>query len=304
MSFESVDIYCYDSTPQQNPLVGVVVKALSQDGTQTFTMGTTDTTGHVGFMLPSSPPDGTVYQLRAYQFGTSFSLPQFITVLPDPLPPSVLNSFEMTGTIIQPPHANDIRLCVASGYFRDMTGAPQRGLQIHFIGRFDPLWVDGAAVLKERVIISSDRRGYAQVSLFRNAQYNVTIQGEEDVTRVITVPDQNNVNMADLIFPIVQEVVLDPPPPYTIAAGTSLTVGISVIATNGQDLGTGYGDVMYSTTDQGVVGFALNPRLRELTLQAGLPGTAQIVLKRSDRSVVHLPYAPIAGQPINITVTP
>ena len=303
MSYESVDVYVLDSTPQQNPLVGVVVKVLSQDGTQTFTTGTTDTAGHVGFMLPSNPPDGTVYQLRAYRFGTSFTLPQFITVLSDPLPPGVLNAFNMTGTLVQPPHANDIRLCVASGYFRDMTGAPQRGLQIHFIGKFDPLWVDGSAVLKERVVITSDKRGYTQVSLFRNAQYNVTIQGEEDITRVITVPDQNNVNMADLIFPIVQEVVLDPPPPYSIAAGASLVVGIQVIASDGQNLGTAPGDVMYSTTDQGVVGFTLNPRLRQITVQAGLPGTAQIVLKRANRSIVHLPYAPIAGQPINVTVT-
>ena len=302
MSFEAVDVYVLDSTPQQNPLVGVTVKVLSQDGTQVFTQGATDTSGHVGFLLPSAP-GGTVYQLRMYQFGTSFTQPQYITVLPSPLPAGVSNSFDITGTVMQPPTANDIRLCVAAGFFRDMTGAPQCNLQIHFIGKFDPLWVDGAAVLKERVVISTDKRGWAQVNLFRNAQYNVTIQGEEDITRTITVPDQPSVNMADLIFPIVQEVVLTPPPPYTLVAGTTLTVGIEVIASDGENLGTGVGNVMYSTTDQGIVAFILNQQAGQLTLQAGLPGEAQIVLKRADCSIVHLPYAPIAGQPIDVTVT-
>ena len=304
MSFEAVDVYVQDSTPEHSPLVGVTVKVLSQDGTQTFTLGVTDSAGHVGFLLPSSPPDGTTYQLRAYQFGTSFTLPQYFTVLPTPLQPGQTNAFTVIGTICQPPDANDIRLCVASGYFRDTTGAPQSNLQIHFIAKFDPLWVDGAAVLKERVVISTDRRGWAQVNLFRNAQYDCTIQGEEDITRTITVPDQANVNMADLIFPIVEEIILTPPPPYTLSANTSLVVGVQVIATNGQDLGTGYGDVRYSTTDQGVVGFAVNEKLRQLTLLAGNPGVAQILVKRSNRSIVHLPYSPVTGQPVSITVTP
>lgn len=303
MSLEAVDVYVLDSTPQQNPRVGVVVKVFSQDGTQAFTQGTTDTSGHVGFLLNATSPGGTTYQMRMYQFGTSFTQPQYFTVLPDPVPAATPNSFEVIGTVMQPPDANDIRLCAAAGFFRDMTGAPQRGLQIHFIGKFDPLWVDGAAVLKERVIVTSDKRGWAQVNLFRNACYNVTVQGEEDVTREIVVPDQPNVNMADLIFPIVQEVVLDPPPPYSMLVGTSLTIGINVIASNGQELGTAYGDVNYCTTDQGVVGFILNERARTITLQAGSPGTAEIILRRSNRSIVHLPYTPIAGQPLTVVVS-
>jgi hypothetical protein len=301
VTFESVDIFLLDSTPNANPLAGAVVKILSQDGTQAFTMGATDVNGHVGFLLPVTAPS-TTYQLRAYRFGTSFALPQYLQVVSAPIPP-VANEFNVVGTIMQPPDANDIRLCVASGYFRDMTGAPQKGIQIHFVAKFDPLLVDGSAVLKERVVISSDRTGYAQVSLFRNAQYDVTIQGEEDITRTITVPDQPNVNMPDLIFPRVVEVVLDPPPPYSLVAGTSQTIGIQVLASDGQELGTAYGDVRYSTTDQGVVGFILNQRERTITLQAGAPGSAQIVLKRTDRSVVSFPYAPILGQPLDVVVT-
>ena len=80
MSFEAVDVYVLDSTPQQSPLAGVTVKVLSQDGTQAFTQGATDSSGHVGFLLPSASPGGTVYQLRMYQFGTSFTQPQYVTI--------------------------------------------------------------------------------------------------------------------------------------------------------------------------------------------------------------------------------
>lgn len=299
MSYEAVDFYIKDTTPLTNPVAGVTVKVTSQDGKLVFTQGVTDADGYVGFMLPS----GTVYQARFYKFQVGFLNPQYFQVLPSPLLPGQTNSFNISAALLTPPVPSDARLCAAYGYFRDITGAPQPGVDIHFIAKFDPTWLEGAAVLKERVIIRTDENGYAAVNLIRNGQYDVTIQGEEDITRHISVPDAPNVNLPDLIFPIVSLLVLDPPGPYTVQQGQRMDVQVQVFASDGEDLGAGVSDVMWSSSDTTTLGYAYSPT-GVLTLIGISPGTAQINAARIDQSIVHIPDPGIQNQPIVVTVTP
>lgn len=298
MSYEAVDFYIKDTTPSRSPLAGVVVKVFSQDGRLVYAQSTTDADGHVGFLLQS----GITYQTRFYKFQVGFTNPQFFTVLPAPLPPGQSNVFDVKAEVLVPPTPLDARLCTAYGYFRDITGAPQSNVDIHFIAQFNPVWLDGAAVLKERVIIRTDEKGYAQVNLIRNGQYSVTIQGEEDVLRTISVPDAPNVNLADLIFPVVEKIVLNPPGPYTIRVGQELTVAVQVLASDGQNLGTGRGDVMYASSNPDVLSYTCSPVA--LTLIGVAPGTAALQVTRTDQSIVHIPDAGIQGQPLVVTVRP
>jgi len=298
VSYEAVDFYVNDATPMKNPVAGVVVKITSQDGKLVYSQAATDTAGHVGFMLPS----GVTYQARFYKFAAGFTNPQLFAVLPSPLAPGQTNSFNVVAQILAPPVPRDARLCTAYGYFRDITGAPQSNVEIHIIAKFDPVWLDGAGVLKERVIFRTDESGYAQVNLIRNGQYDCTVQGEEDIVRHISVPDAPNVNLPDLLFPVVSSLVLTPPGPYTVQAGHELTIGFVVMGSDGENLGAGYGDVMLSTSDNDVLGYSYSPA--GLTLIGIKAGTAQINVVRADQSIVRIPDTGIANQPLLVTVTP
>ena len=298
MGFSAVDVYVNDTSPTQSPVAGVTVKVLSQDGKLTYSLTTTDAQGHAGFLLP----DSQTYQMRLYKFGVSFSQPVLFSVLAEPLAPGQTNAFDVAAVLVTPPVPNDARLCTAFGYFRDVTGAPQSNVQIHFIAKFDPVWLDGAAVVSERVVVSTDCRGYVQVNLIRNGQYECTVEGEEDITRTINVPDAPNVNIADLIFPVVQQVVTSPQGPFTIATGASLTIDLTFYGSDGENLGLGIGDVLFSVSDTTVLGYALvNPT--GVTLIGIAPGTAQFIMTRADKSIVRIPDPGILGSPIVVTVT-
>ncbi len=273
--------------------MGVVVKVLSQSGAIVWGLSETDANGHAGFLLP----DGATYQLRFFKFSVSFTNPQLIAI-----PSGQAASFNIAGTLVAPPVPNDVRLCTAFGFFRDITGAPNNGLRIQFIAEFDPVWVDGAGVLKERTEVRTDANGYAQVNLFRCAHYGCTIAGEEDITRKIRVPDLPNVNLPDLIFPIVSSVVITPPGPFSISVGQELMIGLEVYASDGECLGTAIGDVIYSTSNQNILGYTVYKM--GMTLIGVGPGTAQICMRRANRSVVHLPDTGISGQPFTVVVTP
>jgi hypothetical protein len=294
VAFQAVDLFISDTTPQHNPVSGVTVKVLSTDGTIVFGLTATDANGHAGFLLP----DGATYQVRFFKFSVSFTNPQLITV-----PAGQAAAFNIPATLVTPPVPNDIRLCTAFGFFRDITGAPNNGLRIQFIAEFDPLWVDGAGVLKERNEVRTDKNGYAQINLFRHARYECTIAGEEDLVRKIAVPDLPNCNIVDLIFPIVASLVTTPPgPAFTITVGQEMPLGLKVYASDGECLGSGIGDIIYSTSDQSVLSY--NVYRDGLTLIGVGPGTAQLCARRADRSIVHIPDLPIAGQPLIVTVLP
>jgi hypothetical protein len=299
MSFEAVDFYVKDTTPQKNPVAGVVVKVLTADGRTVYGQDTTDSDGHVGFLLPSEVP---LYQARFFKFSVTFTNPLQFSVLPSPLTPPQSNTFDVPGTLVSPPVPTDARLCTAYGFFRGPDGSPAPHTEIHFMPKFNPLWVEGAGVLKERVIVRTDAAGYVQVNLFRNGQYDCTIAGEEEITRHIDVPDLPNCNVVDLIFPIPASVVYDPPGPYTLHVGDTLTLVPTVTASDGEDLGVDIADVQYRSDDTTVLG--VQPSSLNVTILGLAPGTANIVVKRLDNSIVHIPDPGIAGSPQLVTVIP
>ncbi len=299
MPFESVDFYVKDSTPAKNPVAGVVVKVMSPNGALVYGQQQTDGTGKASFLLPSENPQ---YQARFYKFGVSFKQPQLFSVLPSPLSVGQTNIFDAEAVVLTPPVPTDMRLCTAYGYFRDITGAPQANVEIHFIARFQPVWLEGAAVVTERIIRRTDAKGFVQVNLIRNGQYDCTVQGEEDILRRIDVPDLPNVNIADLIFPVVERIVTVPAGPIAMQKGESLELELHVMASDGNDLGIASGEVYIRSSDPNTVTFGMTPT--GLRLTALEVGAAAIQFERADRSIVRIPDAGLSGQPVLVTVSP
>ncbi|MHA2065372.1 MAG: hypothetical protein ACXABY_13435 [Candidatus Thorarchaeota archaeon] len=291
MSYEPINIYVLDSR-DSSAISGAIVRFYLSSGTAMVTQGVTDASGRAQVLLP----DGS-YEVRCYKFGIVFGAPTTIEVLE-----FGNNSFNVYGESVEPPLSSDNRLCMVYGYFRNEFGAPAVNVDIHVSAVFDPLILDGAAVMPSMMAARTDRNGYVQFTLIRNAQYNVLVQGMQDITRCISVPDENNANLPDLIFPVVEKVEFDVATPFSMLVDGTLEVTPTVTATSRQVLvGTAKEDVSWSVSDDTVVHLDVGRTV--ITLQGLKAGVSELRAVRVDTSIVSIPDADITGQPVTITVS-
>ena len=288
--WESVD---FSVSYLGEPVEGVLVRVFSEDGSTIYTEGTTGSEGTVSFVLPVGS-----FTARFYKFSTSFNQPQHFTVVPSA--PGVSNIFDVEATVFSAPLANDPRLCRCSGFFRDLNGGPKRYLDIHIICCFNPLLLDGAGVVSERIMIRTDEDGYAQTDLIRGAKYLVTVEAMDCMDREIRVPDAPSANLPDVLLPVVDKVVLASPL-EAIEVGGSITIEPTVYDSAGVPLtGTAQGDVRWSVEDTDIASVAVTET--SLIVTGNIAGTTQLVATRRDLSIVRVPDAPITGVPIPIVV--
>ena len=291
MSFQPVNLFVINPTHQ--PLAGVLVKIFDEAGVAAITEGITDATGCFACLLETQR-----YQVRCYKPHVTFGRP-VVVVVGEPGP----NDFELVGSPFEPPTSNDPRLCLAWGFFRGPDGAPAANVSIQLIARFDPLLLDGDAILSpERVEARTDKDGFMRVALIRFGQYDVTIEGLENVLRSISVPDQPNVNLPDLLFPVVASITFDPPGPYTLPRNQEITVTPVVRSSSGEVLeGTATADVNWRSSDDNVLG--VKPSATTITLRGVGAGSAELRAERTDTSIIRIPNLPLAGVPVAVTVT-
>jgi len=287
MSYEQVDIYVLDTTASKLPIEGVVVSVYSADGSLFYTRSETDAEGKVGFLLSNQ-----TYSLRFYKTHVGFTQPQLIEVLEQTVPPTVSNRFDVYGEVFTHPLAVDPRLCRASGFFRDVSGCPKRALDIHFVARFDPILLEGDAVVTERQIIRTDEDGYAQIDLIRFGNYCVMLQDREDIMRAVSVPDLASVNLPDLLFPRVKTVTLDPEGTFAMYVDDTVDVVPTVVTTDGRALdGLALSDVQWGSSDTAVA--TVVSAGDHLVITALASGTAYITATRRDSSIIAIPDTPI-----------
>lgn len=290
MSFENVDIVVLDTTPDKDPIPGVLVKVYSKDGKTFFTQAETDVLGNAAFLLNTQE-----YQIRFYKQHVSLPNPLYIEVLPSP----EINIFDVSGELVAPPTANDGRLCVAFGYFRRPDGSPASNVDIHFINKFNPLSLDGDAVLTERIAVRTDENGFAKINLIRFGKYDVTVQGQEDYQRCIAVPDLPNVSLPALLFPVVAKIVFSPVGPFNVPVGNEIQVTPTIYSSDGNVVDDP-GEVQWSSSNPNVL--AVLPAGGVLTLRGLAAGTANIQAVRADNSIVRIPDPGITGVPAAVTV--
>ncbi len=297
MSYESCDVYVVDQSALALPVPGVLVRVFDATNRVFHTQAVTDASGRAGFTLYI----GT-YQLRFYKFGAQVEQPQLVEVTVPPQGKPLTNAFTVRAVVFQPPISNDPRLCRASGYFRDITGASQPNLDIQIIGQFQPILLEGAAVLSERRALRTDGDGFACVDLIRCARYTATLEGMEDTQRCVEVPDAPSANLPDLLFPVVEQVTLTPAAPYAMRVGARLELTPVVVASSGVPLvGTATADVVWSSSDTTVLDVGVTATTLVLTAKAR--GTAELRATRLNNTIVRVPNTAIRGVPQTITVT-
>lgn len=285
MSYQSVDVYVLNKGTNA-PVPGVMVRVFDEAGKVFYGDAQTDADGKAGFTLWNQR-----YSLRFYKFAARFKQPQLIDVLEGPGGTPADNSFNTYVELVDGEVATDPRLCRASGYFRDITGAPHRYLDLIFIGEFAPILLDGAGVLSERRMTRTDKNGYACLDLIRCAQYSATVEGYEDQVRKISVPDAPSVSLPELLFPTVSSVSFDLPSPWTLSVGSTQVLTPSVLTSTQVPLeGVATTDVRYTVEDPTIASIAVaTPTTLELRgLKAG---STRLLIERTDLSIVKIPFS-------------
>lgn len=306
MALEVVDVLIQDIAVPNDPVEGVVVRVYDETGTTLITSGTTASDGHVSFTLDGDDP-GVTYQLRTYKQGIAIPQPKYVEIFSPPAASSTgTNNFRIDAEVFTLPQAVDPKLCRVSGYIKDPAGRPKRGIDIHFIHRFNPLVVgegnDAVGVLGERVAHRTDKDGYFQIDLWRNGCYRAIIESHENVGRNIYVPDLAAANISHLLFPRVYGVVFDPVGPWSIGVGQVLVVQVATQLTSGYVIdGTAPEDLIY-TVSPGSVAVSLEVRDDALAIRGLSPGAATLSIARTVQNLAYDPDNPVIGDGTTITV--
>lgn len=295
-SYQNVDVFLR-SKDAHMPLNNVLVRVLSEDEKTVYTDGCTDEEGRVSFLLWTD-----TYTLRFYRYQTRFSMPQKICVEENPGETQKLNAFNVYGEVIVPPVANDPHLCRASGFFRDITGAPQRRLEVIFIGEFAPILLDGSGVLSERRAVRTDENGYACVDLIRCAKYSVTVTNYEDQIRTVLVPDAPSASLPAILFAIPDSISFERPSPWNLSVGKEISLCPTVttnsgLVTHGTDI-----ENLCWTIDHPEIA-SLQIQRHQLTIKGLKKGTARLMAERRDKSIMTVPFHPYlsgSGQIISV----
>lgn len=297
MSYENTNLFLTDTETAPQAIEQVVVSVFSEDGTTFISSNQTDTAGVAAFLLPPG-----IYQCRFFKFGVSFTQPLYIEVVTTPDVNGKTNDFNVQGEVYKYPQATDPHLCQVSGFFRTPSGALARYVDMHFIATFDPILLGGATVVTERVVTRSNRDGYVSFTLIRNGKYDVTLEGTEDILRTVTVPDQAWVNVGDLIFPKVSNILYEPTPanPLPLTVGNSVTLNVKVGTTSRLYLEEIASDVDFSMEDPTVAAFELQSGKIKFTGLA--PGSTNFLAKRKDNTIISIPDADIINGVLPITV--
>ena len=290
MSFEPVNVQVADQ--MSAPVPDVMVKVYNADGTVFFSQATTDPEGKAGFLLETLD-----YSMRFYKFQVGFSQPQLFSVLPAPGP----NTFDVVAEPFDPPVAQDPRLCKCSGFFRDLDGSAKCNLDMHFVTQFDPVILDDAAIITGERHVRTDENGFACIDLIRGANYIVNIEAVGAFQpRCVSVPDLAGCNLPDLLFPIVEKVVL-PGAPYALTVLGTQEVVPEVYDSSGRPLEEIASDVVWKMADPTIASVITSGN--KLTLKGISAGTTQLTAERKDQTIIKIPNTPIEGQPVDVVVS-
>ena len=308
MGLVNVKVYAVDE--DSDALAGVLVQVY--DESDVFvTQNTTSLVGsdaYAEFTLNGSNP-AVDYSIRLSKTGVAFDgllgddskTPQAIAVYDPPAaaPVTGTNNFQVQGQTFSRPAATDPRLCRASGFFKDASGRARPNLDIKFIPQFDPMIVDGDAVVGYQVQGRTDDDGYFQIDLYRSGSYLAVLEALDDIPRDITVPDQSSVNLVYLLFPIVDSITYDPSS-VSIAVDATEEVDVVIMTTSGVALDPTDGDVTFASDDNAVATAQLTGD-GTLLIMGIAAGSTTITPTRADDTIVVIPE--VALSTLSVTVT-
>ncbi len=144
--------------------------------------------------------------------------------------------------------APDAHFCRCSGTFKDPYGKAIAYLKIHVSECSLPQLIyyeasdsTQAIIPKSRVIVS-DESGFASVDLLRGQTYSVYMEGFENLSRTVEVPDLAASPLPDVLFPVVTSIEYTHPtdgilnvqsPATSMVVGETLTLSVESVHRSG-----------------------------------------------------------------------
>jgi uncharacterized protein YjdB len=302
---ETVRVYTVDEN--DDALEGVLVRFF--DDVDAFvTQNYSSLVGSDAYAEVTLDGDATPisYSVRLSKTGVAFdgtlgddsATPQSIDIYsPASLAPSATNDFQVQGQTFSLPVATDPRLCRASGFFKDASGAPLANADLHFRLQRNPLLVDGYGILGLHLYGTTDSSGYFEVDLYRDGEYLVELQSLEH-QRCVVVPDASAVNLVSLLFPVVASVAYDPTA-VSVAAGDSETVAVTVTDSTGITHDLTDSLLTFTSSDTAIATVAILSG--ELVVTGVAAGAATVTAEQADTSIVTLP--PVTLDSLSVTVS-
>jgi hypothetical protein len=211
------------------------------------------TTGQIQFVM-NGELAGVTYRLRFLQVGTSIVSPQDISVTS---PANPTNTFAVVAQTHTLSTATDPDLCRISGDIVDGGGNLLEGVHLFFRNRLEPpdpqllgsSLTTRRAVLGEKVTIITDSAGHVQFDLIRDAEYDVILAGQEDSLGYIVVPDAASALLANLLYPVVSNIVYLPVSPLALSVDDVQAVTLTFTYSSGVTRYDGVPPVTYVSDD-------------------------------------------------------
>jgi hypothetical protein len=256
-------------TPQ--PVEGVGIRVFT--GADAFiTALETDAAGEAELVLDGSASPGTGYIVRltpASGYTMQNGPTQTFNVL-DPVSPPDTNTFDFT--VASPsavPTSPDPDMCRVSGYFIDSSKRPIDNLSLIFHPREgypdvalsgvpysgEPSAISGMVVASDRRV-NTDSDGYVEFDLPRGGVFDLFVQGMDagDTTLLaeVIIPDAAGVDILEVLYPYVTELTYATDT-VAVAIDGAVTLGVTAVASNGQDVSSVIGDLIeFSVDDEDV----------------------------------------------------
>lgn len=217
--------------------------------------------------------------------------------------------------------SSDSHFCRCTGTFKDPYGKPVSHLRIHFSEASLPQLMHYSgedithAVIPKSLVVTTDTSGSASVDLLRGYTYSVYMEGYENISRRVLVPDLAAAPLTDVLFPIVSNAKYTHPedgvlntasPSFSMTAGTSVTVKVETVHRSGVEL-EGLVSLSLNLSDgsEEIVSFDLSDG--DLVITALSAGDASFILSRNSPSdgygITSTPSIPLRGD-LSVTVLP
>ena len=165
------------------------------------------------------------------------------------------NAYTISGDPVDTAAATDPDLCRISGYLKGINGAPLKG-HVFFIRHcYSPISVGTTvAVLREKLTITSNRDGYVEFDLYRNATIYLELPNRAmDLPLELVVPDAASVDLIDFMFPHLVSVAFVNASPIDISVGERVDVTTEGTLSNGVVIPLDGAVVTLESSDPGVL---------------------------------------------------
>jgi hypothetical protein len=225
-----VTLLITDDSIAQNAVEDVVVRFYSEDGATFVTQAQTDAEGELALDLE----DATTYWVRFFKIGYQFE--SKLTIDVDSGAASNTFDVEAVDLTVLPPSTVPI-LCRVGGYVAGGDLTPRPGITFTFVLTGSPRVASGRVMVLQDLIAVTDADGWLEVELVRGATYDCTIEGQDDCVYRVKVPDRTSINVTELIWPYLTELVYQQygvdVTSVTVAAGATVDIDVFVRFSSG-----------------------------------------------------------------------